>query len=234
MNGTDNEALLRVNSDVVDSLQHAVLNAPRDVNTLRSALKNVLRDGAWLDRLDYRRQNQRYRYQAEEFLKFIADQLPVGLESSPDTIRRFIADDKEALVLFEQAIDRGRGGTNNPEGRNEKRKEEVKDNNVIIDQEVKPRPSKKIKQGYTVAYGIRRLGKERPELLEEVKAGTKSVNRAMIEAGFRKVPTPLEQIRRLLPRLTAAERGQLRDELSQGRPAVMPGHADGGVDRGER
>jgi hypothetical protein len=40
-----------------------------------------------------------------------------------------------------------------------------------------------------------------------------SANRAAIEAGFRKPPKPFEQIRKLLPKLTPAERLQLKDLL---------------------
>jgi hypothetical protein len=47
-----------------------------------------------------------------------------------------------------------------------------------------------------------------------VIAGEMSANAAAIEAGFRKKPTALEQIRKLLPKLSPTERAQLRDELA--------------------
>jgi len=39
-------------------------------------------------------------------------------------------------------------------------------------------------QGTSVNYAVRRLGKERPDLLDKVKAGELSPYRAMVEAGF--------------------------------------------------
>ncbi len=41
---------------------------------------------------------------------------------------------------------------------------------------------------------IRRLMRDHPKLVERVKAGELSANAAAIEAGFRKVKTPLERI----------------------------------------
>ena len=38
-----------------------------------------------------------------------------------------------------------------------------------------------------------------------------SANRAAIEAGFRKLPNPFAQIKKLLPKLTEAERRQLKE-----------------------
>jgi hypothetical protein len=46
-----------------------------------------------------------------------------------------------------------------------------------------------------------------------VLGGDLSANAAAIEAGFRKVRTPLEQIMRLLPKLTPDERRKVHDEL---------------------
>jgi len=64
-------------------------------------------------------------------------------------------------------------------------------------------------------YALKRLKRDHPELAEKVIAGDLSANAAAIEAGFRHKPTPYQQIVRLLPKLTADERQQLKDELGR-------------------
>ncbi|NBW17216.1 MAG: hypothetical protein EBR82_55485 [Caulobacteraceae bacterium] len=45
----------------------------------------------------------------------------------------------------------------------------------------------------TVEYTLRRLARDKPELLDKIEAGELSVNQAAIQAGIRKKPTPEEQ-----------------------------------------
>jgi hypothetical protein len=65
-----------------------------------------------------------------------------------------------------------------------------------------------------VPYAIRRLSRERPDLLAKVEAGELSPHRAMIEAGFRKVPTPLELLRRAWAKATREEREKFLEEAN--------------------
>ena len=62
----------------------------------------------------------------------------------------------------------------------------------------------------TVAHILRRLLRERPDLVQRIESGEFSVNAAAILAGFRKQPTSLEQIRRLWQKLSPAERDEVR------------------------
>jgi hypothetical protein len=72
-----------------------------------------------------------------------------------------------------------------------------------------------LKRG-TAAHWIARLDRDgHAELAAKVRTGMLSANAAAIAAGFRKVRTPLEQISRLLPKLTTEERHLLLDELSR-------------------
>jgi hypothetical protein len=57
-------------------------------------------------------------------------------------------------------------------------------------------PSPKPPIGNSVFYAARRLGKERPDLMEKVKAGEMSSNAATISVRFKRVPTLLEQARK--------------------------------------
>jgi len=61
-------------------------------------------------------------------------------------------------------------------------------------------------QGTSKSYTLNRLRREHAELFERVVAGELSANAAAIEAGFRKVKTPLEQVMALIPKLTEEDR----------------------------
>src|SRR5262245_23184145 len=102
---------LVANQQEVESLQRAVIGAPQNIGTLRSSLRRVLKQGAWMDRLDVNRAKH-FVYTAEEFRKFVTVPIPDGgLETDDDTIRAFIHDDLELLELYEAAIMRPRGGS---------------------------------------------------------------------------------------------------------------------------
>lgn len=58
----------------------------------------------------------------------------------------------------------------------------------------------------TVPHFLARLTRDRPDLAAQVQAGKLSANAAAIEAGWRKKLSALEQILRLLPKLTPEER----------------------------
>lgn len=60
-----------------------------------------------------------------------------------------------------------------------------------------------------------RLARERPDLLEEVKAGRLSAHGAAIEAGIVKVPTTLEKLRKLWSKATDEERAEFLATLSE-------------------
>jgi hypothetical protein len=58
-------------------------------------------------------------------------------------------------------------------------------------------------------YTLRRLLRERPDLVERIERGEFSVNAAAIEAGFRKKQTPFEIVIKLLPKLSPGERAKV-------------------------
>ncbi len=73
------------------------------------------------------------------------------------------------------------------------------------------------------------LARKAPGKLGEVKEGTKSVHRACIEAGIVSVPTPLQVVLRLLPRLDAYDLAATiraaRDRLPQAESCPPAPHA---------
>ncbi len=71
--------------------------------------------------------------------------------------------------------------------------------------------------GSTVGYILARLDRDgHTKLAAEVRAKTISANAAALQVGYRKKPTPLEIIRKQLPKLTNAERQELIHELTRG------------------
>lgn len=66
-------------------------------------------------------------------------------------------------------------------------------------------------------YRQRRLKADHPELWAEVEAGTKSTHAAAIAAGIVKVPSVLDQLRKLWAKATDADRRTFMDEVGNGR-----------------
>jgi len=66
-------------------------------------------------------------------------------------------------------------------------------------------------------YRQRRLKADHPELWAEVEAGTKSTHAAAIAAGIVKVPSVLDQLRKLWAKASDADRRTFMDEVSDGR-----------------
>ena len=66
-------------------------------------------------------------------------------------------------------------------------------------------------------YRQRRLRADHPELWAEVEAGAKSTHAAAIEAGIVKVPSVLDQLRKLWAKASDADRRTFMDEVSRGR-----------------
>lgn len=74
--------------------------------------------------------------------------------------------------------------------------------------------STKTPGGTDPAYLVSRLKRDAPEIAERLADGEfRSVRAAAIEAGIVKVPTAFERVQKLLPKLTDAERQQLREML---------------------
>lgn len=76
--------------------------------------------------------------------------------------------------------------------------------------------------GTDPTYIQRRLNRDRPDLAERVAKGELSAHAAAIEAGFRRKLSPLEQILKLLPKLTDKERAIVRGEAKK-KPIPPPG-----------
>jgi hypothetical protein len=113
-------------------------------------------------------------------LKALITERPIkGWGQDPAKIEAVIKDNPEALAMFREAMVEKHGGVRKSEQAN------IKNDNVIL---ALP------EQGNSKAYTVSRLKNNRPDLFEKVVSGELSANAAAIQAGFRKVKTPVEQL----------------------------------------
>jgi hypothetical protein len=149
---------------------------------------NILQTEAWRERV-----HRGKLYRNDSFLEFITSKPLKGCGWPPEKVEALIKDD--AVILEEW-----RRATTAP-----KHIHGDSDGDVIT---IKPR------RGTNRAYLLGRLKRERRDLFERVARKELTTHAAAIEAGFRKKLSALEQIRRLVPKLTDEERTILADELS--------------------
>jgi len=69
------------------------------------------------------------------------------------------------------------------------------------------------KGGTAKTYTLRRLARDRPDLLDRVEAGELSANAAAIEAGFRSKPSPADVVAKMLPKLSREELERVADMI---------------------
>lgn len=83
-------------------------------------------------------------------------------------------------------------------------------------------PSTPLGKGNSTARRKAQLAARRPDLAEKVRAGTMKLSEALSEAGIRKKLTPLEQVLKLLPKLTEADRLVVIDHVTVLLDAPLP------------
>lgn len=113
-----------------------------------------------------------------------------GWGEDPAKIEALIRDDVEALAMWREAMQH-QGERNDLDNFN---------NNVI---EVKNSV-----QGNSRSYTVARLKQQAPELFEKVVSGELSANAAAIQAGFRKVKTPLDNLEYWWRKASEVERAE--------------------------
>jgi hypothetical protein len=159
------------------------------LSDLPGLISKIIREKVWERRIHNGRLIELPNLRA-----LITEPFPRGWSEQPDKIEAIIKSDIESLALFREAMVEERGGS----GSNQYATKEgaISDNitNCTMD------------RGNSKAYTVSRLKRDRPDLFERVVAGELSANRAAIEAGFRKVPTTLEQIKSMWSKATPEER----------------------------
>lgn len=184
---------------IVSSLQHALGEGEHGLKHVPGLIKRTLQSRAWKSRI-VRETKQEVSF--TRFADFVSAPLVEGLGANLEIIRKLIRDDPEALSLFDQAV---QGKPGNPSGANQYQSGTV-DN---IHDSTRP-------TGTSAQAALRRLRKNRPDLLKRVEAGELSAHSAMIEAGFLKStltiqPTVQGFARAINAKLSTEQRSELRN-----------------------
>jgi hypothetical protein len=190
---------LRGNDLILVCLRDSFVGGEMGLRNFPGLLKKCLKEGCWRRRAVRCLLDQIVEF--DRFEDYVTETPPEGLGADLRTIKNLCHDDKDALSLIDKETANMPG---NPTGVNQHNAGTV--DNVHSSE----RPS-----GNSCTAALRRLRKDRPDLHAQVIQGEKSANRAMIEAGFRKMPTALETAQKAWAKLSARERKVFLDWARQ-------------------
>ncbi len=191
----DDPGTLANNGIAILSLQSSLSRTEGNLSTVPKVLGRVIRDEAWRHWISDKGE---FRWNAADFRRFLEAPRPKGCETPIHIVERALRD-TEAWEPFQEMIRGEPGGCHvegghNPEGRNQWiNRDSITDEPPVT----LPHPAARDYQreaptGTSTSYAVRRLGRNRPDLLDKVKAGDLSPHAAMVEAGFskRKITIP--------------------------------------------
>ncbi len=171
------------------ALHDALQDSEHGLKVMPRLIKRAIEEEIWVERKVHQMRNKIARFPT--FIAYIEADPPEGLGATVDLCGRMIADDAEITALY-RAATVGKQGAH------------------------RSNTTKKPDRGR--AYTLDRLKREQPKLFEKVKAGKLSANAAAIEAGFRKRPSPLDQLQHWWRKASTQERttflAAIRTELS--------------------
>jgi hypothetical protein len=158
---------------------------------LHHALSLVLvaEDGAWRWQA-FSSQEREYKYTT--FRDYLKRWSQFGIED----LKRLFTDDAQILTLLEKADTGQHGG--------DRKSEYFKSSNTTLDN---PDRGK--------AYTLRRLEKDAPSLFQKVLNNELSANAAAIVAGFRKKPSPYDQLVKAWEKASDQEREEFLSLIQQ-------------------
>lgn len=186
--GNDDKFLI-ARDTFVQLLWQAFHHGGSEVDGIPGLLKRVIREDSWRKRIV--RTGKVVEF--DNFEEFVTTPPLKGLGGTLEDLVKFCKVDQEALNLIDQV-------TGNHQG---KRNDLVDNVNEVLE-----RPA-----GNTKQYAIRKLRKDRPDLHARVMAEEITPHAAMVEAGFRKKSTPLEQLRKAWKKATPDEREAFMAEI---------------------
>ena len=166
---------------------------------LEDAESSVRHLRVWLKAMEkhagYKQLTNRQGQPFKTYEAFCQERQPFGLGYESDVIDRIVKERESAQALAEQATPLA------PSRRPTKEEQGDKVDNVNL-----------IQGGNRADYLTRRIARDRPDILERMKAGEyASVRAAAIDAGIVKVPTRLETMQRAWRLATPEERKQIRE-----------------------
>ena len=147
---------LRKNANVVEALESAMRSGNHALNAAPDLMCRTIAEGCWKRFVTKRGETVEHN-SFEEFLNIIPLR---GLGLSAEQARRVLAHDPVALNAFDEAL--GVSGTPNEDA-------------LPADRQAGPQR----------ARALERLLEVKPQLYQEVEAGTRSVNSALVSAGLR-------------------------------------------------
>lgn len=177
---------------LVEALWSAVSRGGKSLDQIPTMVRRLLETGAWKKRTI--RTGKVVEHSS--FYSFLTSPPLNGCGYDPAKIVKLISGDIETLALWREAMAAKKGGD---------RKTASNNDNIITRNE---------SQGTSKAYTVSRLKRQRLDLFDRVVAGELSPNQAAIEAGFRKIRTPLMLLRSFWKKATQAERDQFLSEVA--------------------
>ena len=161
----DTDRQLKENHVYVKLLAQSISEGKSGIEGTARMYKVVMKKGSWhAFKNEFQEEVRPADYKA-----FIESQYPEGVGISFDILEKLIKDDPEALSIHTHEKTAKHGGDH--------MSEEYKSKSYNINLATK---------GTSKEYGLRKLRKDREDLHERVIQGELSVNKAMIEAGYRK------------------------------------------------
>lgn len=177
---------------LVDTAYGSYREAGSGLKYFPALMKKIISNKAWEKRV---KQGKVIELSS---LRDLITKAPIeGWGEDPAKIEALIRDDVEALAMWREGMTEEPG---NPTGSNQyQEKESGISNNITIST-----PDRGTSRSYTVA----RLKQQAPELFEKVVSGELSANAAAIQAGFRKVKTPLDNLEYWWRKASEVERAE--------------------------
>jgi len=175
---------------LVEALWSAVSRGGKSLDQIPTMVRRLLETGAWKKRTI--RTGKVVEHSS--FYSFLTSPPLSGCGYDPAKIVKLISGDVETLTLWREAMKAKRG----------RKVKDIVDNVNDI----------KRTDGNSRIYTLSRLKAQRPDLFAKIKVGEISANSAAIEAGFRKIRTPLMLLRSFWKKATQAERDQFLSEVA--------------------
>ncbi|MFE5118396.1 hypothetical protein [Streptomyces sp. NPDC056669] len=207
---------LKERGQLVASLGSSLRSGATSLGTVPKLLEDLLTTGGWMDFVT--RLGDHITYEPGEFADFV-ETLPLqGLGADLAVVERLIGPRPDLLaILYDLTPARSRGRPKNMD--------DVQNfsghPSDAADEEPGPEPRKKQCNGNNVENIMRKLARDRPDLLEEVTAGRMKAYTAAVEAGWRRPQTtiplgdPEAVARKLLDKLGTDQARQVCATLSQ-------------------
>jgi hypothetical protein len=156
-------------------------------------LQRIIEEKAW--------ENRKVQLRGIVTLKSLRELITLppmeGWAEDVEKIKALLKDDPLVLAMFEEELKEQHGGDRRS------KKARIKCSNPTLD---------RVDRGK--AYTVSRLQRERPDLFQQVCEKKISANAAAIQAGFRRVKTPLDNLRSAWGKASEEEREAFKAEIT--------------------